>query len=193
MKIRRASTIVCAVVFVLNSVANIILLNIGQDLNRPYRVPAPIWLWIVVIVAIVLKLVLLLLRPVMLNNYHRVACAVLSLLFLSIIGGIMTFAAEEGLPHKAASSKKVKINYSLLHDSGHKFEIGEIVKLKDGRQGSKANYAAGTKGKVTKVSADNTMITVCFITSNGDEEYLPIHRTNLEPMKPNNEKSIEEQ
>lgn len=56
------------------------------------RVPWPIWFWIMLIVLAVIRIIVLIWREIALSKHKKMACGICTLLFVSIIGGVLTLA-----------------------------------------------------------------------------------------------------
>lgn len=67
----------------------------GTGYYTTTNVPYPTWLWIIFIVATVIRIIILFSRPFMLDNGNRAGAGVLTLFFVSFIGGILTFCIPD--------------------------------------------------------------------------------------------------
>ncbi len=55
----------------------------------------PAWVWVIVIIGIILRLIILIWRQYATSNGKKVACGVCTLIFVSLIGGILTLCIPE--------------------------------------------------------------------------------------------------
>ena len=55
----------------------------------------PLWVWIFVVIGIILRLIILIWRQYATSNGKKVACGVCTLLFVSLIGGILTLCIPD--------------------------------------------------------------------------------------------------
>ena len=67
----------------------------GYSNCYPEQVPYPAWLWVLCIVFAILRLILLIWRQYSVSQGKKVACGVLTLIFASVIGGILTLCIPE--------------------------------------------------------------------------------------------------
>ena len=59
------------------------------------RQPSPSWLWIFFVIGIILRVIILVWRHHSIKNGKKVACGVCTLLFVSLVGGILTLCIPE--------------------------------------------------------------------------------------------------
>ena len=59
------------------------------------RQPAASWLWVVFFIALILRIVILIWRQYSINHGKKVGCGVCTLIFVSLIGGILTLCIPE--------------------------------------------------------------------------------------------------
>ena len=58
-------------------------------------VPYPAWLWVLWVIFVIVRLIILIWRQVAVENGNKVGCGVCTLLFASVIGGILTLCIPE--------------------------------------------------------------------------------------------------
>ena len=69
--------------------------------------PSPAWLWVLLVVGIILRIIILIWRQNATNNGSKVGCGVCTLIFVSVIGGILTLCIpEEDLYSDDVEAKK---------------------------------------------------------------------------------------
>lgn len=59
------------------------------------KVPYPTWLWVLWVIFIIVRLIILIWRQTATSNGKKVGCGVCTLLFASLIGGILTLCIPE--------------------------------------------------------------------------------------------------
>lgn len=76
------------------------LVNIIQSIQsgNPY-LPA-IWLWIIWGLSLVVRIIILIWRQISVNNGKKIACGVCTLIFASLIGGILTLCIPQNQLNK---------------------------------------------------------------------------------------------
>ena len=58
-------------------------------------VPYPTWVWVLWVIFVIVMLIILIWRQTAVENGHKVGCGVCTLLFVSVIGGILTLCIPE--------------------------------------------------------------------------------------------------
>lgn len=154
---RVASHVFCIIEWILTTIFGVIFLAIGRikqvtyygyQLYNTYSYTTqvqeayPFWYWIIFGVYVVVGLILLCSRPAMLDADDRIICGLLSILFLSFIGGLLTFFIPRDYrrPSMSYSSyvQKTRKRARLLVDVHGDMEIfregsvGQIVRYTDG-------------------------------------------------------------
>lgn len=57
--------------------------------------PYPTWLWVLWVIFVIVRLIILIWRQVAVGNGNKVGCGICTLLFASVIGGILTLCIPE--------------------------------------------------------------------------------------------------
>ncbi len=99
----KASNIVSWIGGALTTITEILLMALGIDvpvqhcyLYYPCRIimehySFPSWLWIPVIIGALIRLVILIFRPYQYSEVNKIGYGVITLIFVSLVGGILTF------------------------------------------------------------------------------------------------------
>ena len=106
---------------IVTTIFGFITLSQGQDITvynyNPYtgystsvqKVPYDSWVWVLWVVFLIVRLLILIWRQYAVSNGSKVACGIFTLLFASLIGGILTLCIPEdqlyGYSHMKSSTK----------------------------------------------------------------------------------------
>lgn len=103
---KTASNVISWIVGIIESIVSAITLSNGIDLphtscsyggctTTTLHQPTPAWLWVIFVIALIVRLIILIWRIVSLNYDNRIAAGIFTLIFVSVIGGILTFMIPE--------------------------------------------------------------------------------------------------
>ena len=59
------------------------------------RIPYPTWVWVLWVIFVIVRLIILIWRQTATSNGKKIGCGVCTLLFASVIGGILTLCIPE--------------------------------------------------------------------------------------------------
>ena len=86
--------------------------------NYTQKVPYPTWMWVLWVIFVIVRLIILIWRQVAVENGNKVGCGVCTLLFASLIGGILTLCIpEDQLIEYTPSSHHSSSTYSSSYSS----------------------------------------------------------------------------
>ena len=98
---KKAASIISWTIGILEIILGFITLALGYSETKLYyyngywrqtsqTVAFPIWAWIVFIVFVIVRLLILFWREASVENGHKIACGIVTMIFISVLGGIFT-------------------------------------------------------------------------------------------------------
>ena len=89
------TTIIGFVYLSLGQTATYLHCNYYSCSNYTQKIAYPAWMWVLWVIFIIVRLIILIWRQIAVGNGNKVGCGVCTLLFASLIGGILTLCIPE--------------------------------------------------------------------------------------------------
>lgn len=170
---RKAANVIAIISFLINTIGGLIIILVTRSF--------PVWAWLLWILYELVGFVILVTRPTMIDSDHKVACGVLTLLFISVLAGIFTFCIPDYRPSINRQPSHYSNPYSSSLQANFEYKVGQKVRLKDSGWEGDIPYKGGTIGTVVHVSSDGLLLTVRFDSNDGDE--IKISKYCVEEIK----------
>ena len=151
---------------VITTIISIISISLGQIVTRTYydhgtystvqeRVPYPGWIWFIFVVIVILRIIILIWREYATSNGKKVGCGVMTLIFCSVIGGILTLCIPEEQLYGSSSYKPISTSHVIDTYTKPETTITTPQSEEAKKQRIEANRNLLVKGIITQEEFDN--------------------------------------
>lgn len=165
---RKAANVIAIISFLINTIGVLIIILVTRSF--------PVWAWLIWILYELVGFVILVTRPTMIDSDHKVACGVLTLLFISVLAGIFTFCIPDHRPSSGRTYNYYSNSHSSTFRADSPYKVGQKVKLLSSRWEGNTLYKEGSVGTIVNITDNGLFFVVRFDSHGGGDDEVKLSK-----------------